>query len=117
MDTPATLGNLWVVIGIFAGALISLAGWVWLNLKSKASATSNERLWASHNEQSREFSRALTEFRVTVAREYVTAQQLAAMRGDLERHIDRQFADLQKAVESLRSELREERRQRALPAE
>jgi len=117
MDTPATLGNLWAVIGIFSVALVSLAGWVWVNLKSKASATSNERLWASHNEQSREQSRGLTEFRVAVAREYVTAQQLAAMRGDLERHIDRQFADLQKAVETLRADLREDRRARAPVAE
>lgn len=120
MDTPATLGNLWAVIGIFAGAIVALAGWCWVNLKSKASANSNERAWLAINAQ----TAALAEFKVWVASQYVTEAKLGQFKGDLERHMDRQFqtqneaiAELRDLVRELTRELRDVRMARASPAE
>lgn len=113
MDQPVSIGQL-VAVGSFLFLVGSgFAGWVWANLRGKANAPSVARLWESHNASVKDAA----DFKLTAAEKYVTGPQLAEMRRDLFQHMDRQFAEVQKSIDSLRSDLRDERRDRAHPAE
>jgi hypothetical protein len=90
METAATIGQLWILAGIGAGALSGVLAWSWNALRGKANTSSTERLWSRHNGLSDEFK----SYQVVVAHTYVRTDQMQNLKTDLERHIDRQFDQL-----------------------
>jgi len=99
VESPATLENLWAIIALFSIAFIGLAGWVWVNLRAKASAESNVRLWASHNDLASQYN----DYRVFVAQNYVSSAQFEKMEDRLTRHFDEKIGDLKAAIQGSRS--------------